>query len=86
MKTLTKKEVNKMYYLVKVILNQQNCLLHEVGLGVGMDRKVDDEAKIDNVIIIKELLKERFNTHKRLVQTFSKDKESIVFTSIRGKI
>jgi len=61
-------------------------LLHEVGLGGRMERKVDGEAKIDNIIIIKEFLKERFNAHRRLVGLFSKDKEPIVFTSTRGEI
>ncbi len=51
-----------------------------------MERKVDGEAKIDNIIIIKEFLKERFNAHRRLVGLFSKDKEPIVFTSTRGEI
>jgi len=51
-----------------------------------MDRNVEDEAKSDNVVIISVLLKERFTAHRRFVKSFLKDKESFVFTFIRGDI
>ncbi len=82
---IDKVRIKKRILLTQVNFNQKNCLLHEVGLGGGMDVKVDCEARIDNIIIITEQSNDRFILNGRCAELFSKDRESFFFTSIRAE-